>query len=85
MILFDCEHWKRLRSSSLFLYIFFISEYIINVGIKFPASEHTKDYSFVSFSAIIIIQGDDYMSEKTFLTIDELINNIKSKKHQYKR
>ena len=32
----------------------------------------------MSFSAIIIM-CDDYMSEKTFLTIDELINNIKSK------
>ena len=46
---------------------------------QFPASEHTKDYSFVSFSVIIIVRGDNYMSEKTFLTIDELINNIKSK------
>lgn len=32
----------------------------------------------MSFSAIMSI-GDDYMSEKTFLTIDKLINNIKTK------
>ena len=32
----------------------------------------------MSFS-VIMITGDHYMSEKTFLTIDKLINNIKSK------
>lgn len=33
----------------------------------------------MSFSDIITTRGDDYMSKKIFLTIDELINNIKSK------
>ena len=62
-----------------FLYININYAYIKNVGISFPASEHTKDYSFVSFSDIIITRGDSYMSDKTFLTIDGLITNIKFK------